>query len=76
MRMLALHQDPGKLRGRVVAGFETLKAQAGVDASRIGALGFCFGGQCVLELARSGVDAQVGDRHRGRPANIRRRPAR
>jgi dienelactone hydrolase len=58
MRMLDLHQDAGKLRGRVVAGFEILKAQPGVDASRIGALGFCFGGQCVLELARSGVDAK------------------
>src|SRR5690606_21574675 len=37
----------------------TLKAQAGnapLDAARIGAFGFCFGGSTVLELARSGAD--------------------
>jgi dienelactone hydrolase len=35
-----------------------LKAQAGkvpLDASRIGAVGFCFGGTTVLELARAGA---------------------
>jgi dienelactone hydrolase len=56
--MLALHEEPEKLRGRVVAAFEALKAYPQVDASRIGALGFCFGGQCVLELARSGADVK------------------
>ena len=36
-----------------------LRAQAGstpLDAGKIGALGFCFGGSTVLELARSGSD--------------------
>lgn len=27
-----------------------------VDAARLGAIGFCFGGKCVLDLARAGVD--------------------
>jgi len=27
-----------------------------VDAARMGAIGFCFGGKCVLDLARSGAD--------------------
>jgi len=51
----ALYEKPQRLRERVLAGFEVLKAQSQTDASRIGALGFCFGGQCVLELARSGA---------------------
>lgn len=50
-----LQADPNRLRGRVLAGYETLRAQPGVDKARIGAIGFCFGGQCVLELARSGA---------------------
>jgi dienelactone hydrolase len=51
----ALMQDPRRVRARVVAGFEALRRLPGVDADRIGAIGFCFGGQCVLELARSGA---------------------
>lgn len=52
--------DGGKtLRARVNEAVRVLKAQAGsvpLDAGRIGALGFCFGGTTVLELARSGAD--------------------
>jgi dienelactone hydrolase len=53
----ALQGDPERLRGRVVAGYEALRKVDGVDPARISAIGFCFGGQCVLELARSGVAA-------------------
>lgn len=55
----ALQDDPRQLRGRVLAAFEALRARPEVDASRVGAIGFCFGGQCVLELARSGADARA-----------------
>lgn len=51
--------DRGPLRARIAAAVDTLKAQAGsvpLDASRIGAFGFCFGGSTVLELARSGAE--------------------
>jgi dienelactone hydrolase len=51
----ALYEKPQRLRDRVLAAFEVLKRQSQTDESRIGALGFCFGGQCVLELARSGA---------------------
>lgn len=47
------------LRARAAKAVEVLKAQAGsapLDAARIGAIGFCFGGTTVLELARSGFD--------------------
>jgi dienelactone hydrolase len=57
--MMAFHQDPQKLRDRVVGWLEVLKAQPGVDSDRTAAIGFCFGGQCVLELARSGADVKV-----------------
>jgi len=50
--------DPALLRGRVLAAYDALRGAPGVDASRIGAIGYCFGGQCVLELARSGADAR------------------
>ncbi|QSX78345.1 dienelactone hydrolase family protein [Agrilutibacter solisilvae] len=46
------------VRQRVAAAVATLQAQAPaapVDAARIGAFGFCFGGGAVLELARSGA---------------------
>ena len=52
-------EDRGPLRARIEAALATLKAQAGkapLDASKLGAFGFCFGGSTVLELARSGAD--------------------
>jgi dienelactone hydrolase len=55
-RLMALRAEPEKLRGRVRAGLEALRAQPGVDPTRLAAIGFCFGGLCVLELARSGAD--------------------
>lgn len=47
------------LRARANEAVRVLKAQAGsapLDPAKIGALGFCFGGSTVLELARSGSD--------------------
>ena len=55
----ALYEKPQRLRDRVLAGLEVLKNQSQTDTDRIGALGFCFGGQCVLELARSGADVKA-----------------
>lgn len=43
-------------RERLALGLETLKVQPGVDPSRIWAVGYCFGGTGVIELARSGAD--------------------
>jgi dienelactone hydrolase len=53
-----LYQNPSLFRERITAAFEELKKQPGVDASRIGAIGFCFGGTTALELARSGADVK------------------
>jgi dienelactone hydrolase len=47
--------DLALLRGRVTAALEELKKQQGVDETKLAAIGYCFGGTCVLELARSGA---------------------
>jgi dienelactone hydrolase len=57
--VMALRNDGPRLRERVVASYEAFGTLPEVDASRIGAIGYCFGGQCVLELARSGADAKA-----------------
>ena len=44
------------VKGRVLDALAELKAQPGVDAARCGAIGFCAGGKCVLDLARAGAD--------------------
>lgn len=48
--------DRALLRARVNAGLETLKKLPQTDAKRVAAIGYCFGGTTVLELARSGAD--------------------
>lgn len=50
-----LREDPDLLRRRVRAGLDALAAVPGVDRRRLGAIGYCFGGYSVLELARSGA---------------------
>jgi dienelactone hydrolase len=44
------------LRARVTAGLEVLKNHKLTDPGRIGAIGYCFGGTTVIELALSGAD--------------------
>jgi len=53
-----LLKDRASLRARAGAALDALKAQAGtapLDATRIAAVGFCFGGSTVLEMARAGL---------------------
>src|SRR3990167_2021464 len=49
-------QDRALLLNRMFAALEAVKKIEIVDVSQIGAIGFCFGGLCVLDLARSGAD--------------------
>jgi dienelactone hydrolase len=51
-----LEQNRSLMMARVNAALSTLKAIPEVDAARTAAVGFCFGGMCVLDLARSGAD--------------------
>ena len=43
-------------RARALSGLEVLRAHALVDTARLTAVGYCFGGTGVLELARTGAD--------------------
>ena len=51
-----LDQNRPLLLSRMLLAVKTLKKHGMVNASKIGAIGFCFGGKCVLDLARSGSD--------------------
>jgi dienelactone hydrolase len=53
-----LLKDRPLLLGRILSALSALRAQAEVDPQRCAAIGFCFGGLCVLDLARSGADVR------------------
>ena len=44
------------LRQRILAALAVLESQPNVDAGKVAAMGYCFGGTTVLELARAGAD--------------------
>ncbi len=48
--------DRALLQQRIKAAFSAVRLLPWVDDSKIAAIGFCFGGLCVLDLARTGVD--------------------
>lgn len=50
-----LFENPERTRARAKGGLDALTARAEVDASRVAAIGYCFGGTMSLELARGGA---------------------
>jgi dienelactone hydrolase len=54
--MNRLRADRAALRRRLQHVLETTRKQEGVSANQIVVAGYCFGGQCALDLARSGAD--------------------
>jgi len=54
--MAPLIEDREKLKSVITAAVETGKQLEGVDTSKIAAIGYCFWGLVVLDLARSGID--------------------
>jgi dienelactone hydrolase len=54
-----LRADAGKVRARTVKALEALVARPQVDARRVAAIGFCFGGTMSYELALSGADIRA-----------------
>lgn len=53
------YEDRDLLRRRFKAAYDTVASIEGVDGGRVGAIGYCFGGTVVLEMARTGADAGV-----------------
>lgn len=55
---IAFHENPSLMRERMLAWLEKLVSLPQVDTDRVAAIGYCFGGQCVLELARAGANVK------------------
>lgn len=49
-------RDRHVLQGRMLASLAAVRDQSETDTAHIAAIGYCFGGKCVLDLARSGAD--------------------
>jgi dienelactone hydrolase len=54
--MNRLGGDRASLRERLLSMLDLARAQNEIDSGRIAVMGFCFGGKCALDLARSGAD--------------------
>lgn len=70
-------EDRGLLTARMEAAAAAARSIPGADASRIGAMGYCFGGMAVLDLARadsSNIKATVSF-HGGLEGNTLDNPA-
>lgn len=53
--MNAALADPAIPKARFQAGLDLLKAQPQTDPARLAAIGYCFGGKVVLDMARQGL---------------------
>ena len=58
-RVAAIGKDPDRARAIGGAGLDVLLAEPRTDATRVAAIGYCFGGTIVLELARGGTDLKA-----------------
>lgn len=52
----ALYNDRAAMRARLNQALATARGLPGVDGERVVAIGYCFGGGAILELARSGAE--------------------
>ncbi len=53
-----LRQNRDELLRRVLSAFQFISNQAYVNTTKIAAIGYCFGGMCVLDLARANADVK------------------
>lgn len=49
-------EDRAMLQARLLKIIDIVRGQPETDATKIAAIGFCFGGLCVLDIARAGAD--------------------
>jgi len=54
--MKPLLENRALLQQRIIAGLAVLRQKVFVDTSKIAAIGYCFGGLAVLDMARTNVD--------------------
>ena len=58
--MIPLVSDRARLLARLKAALAFARGFDRVETSAVAAIGYCFGGLCVLDLARSGADGVAG----------------
>jgi dienelactone hydrolase len=58
-RLGELMGEPDRIRALGQSGLDILLAQQETDPARVAAIGFCFGGTLVLEMARGGADLKA-----------------
>lgn len=56
--MTPLVENRQKLATRIMAAFTTVRQLSNIDYDKIAIMGYCFGGLCALDLARSGADVK------------------
>ncbi|HET8611509.1 MAG TPA: dienelactone hydrolase family protein [Sphingomonas sp.] len=56
--MQALNADRRAIAARMAAALEAARGLETVDAAKVAVIGFCFGGKCALDLARTGADVK------------------
>lgn len=59
--------DPALARARAAAGYELLRGHERVDPARIAAIGYCFGGTQVLQMAYAGLELAAVVSFHGHP---------
>jgi dienelactone hydrolase len=52
-----IHDRPG-LQVRLLKALEVMRALPEVDSGNVAAIGYCFGGLCALDLARTGAEVK------------------
>jgi dienelactone hydrolase len=70
-----LAERPDEVRARFNAALDLLRAQENTDTEHLAAIGYCFGGGVVLNMARSGLDIDgVVSFHGSLASDIEARP--
>src|SRR5512139_1560963 len=77
----AVRKNLPVMKERFLAALALLRAQPEIDPARIAAIGYCFGGSVVLEMARAGVDLKgvasfhgsLGGGSKARPQTVKAR---
>lgn len=52
-------KDRARLRDRLIGTLKFVRSLPEVNPNKVAAIGFCFGGLCALDLARTGVDVRA-----------------
>jgi dienelactone hydrolase len=57
--MQVLNDNRAALRARMEAALAQVRALDVTDPAKVSAIGYCFGGKCVIDLARAGADVRA-----------------